>query len=157
MAYVTASGTTVGISTTSPASSVDTVGEFAALTYTTVGGVRTLGKFGDKANQVKFAIIGDGRVRTLAGAKDAGVLDFMCAFDALDVGQLAMIAAADSGTEYGFRIVTNDGAGANPDSEFYFRGVVLASELDVGENDSVLSISFNVTVNSQVYRDLSAA
>ena len=33
-------------------------------------------------------------------------------------------------------------------SEFYFTGLVLASELDVGENDSVLSMAFNVAVNS---------
>jgi hypothetical protein len=156
MAYVTASGTTIGISTTVHAAATDTLAEYQALTYTSVGGVRTLGRFGDRANQVKFAVLGDGRMRTLAGARDAGVLDFVCAFDALDAGQLDMIAAADDGQSYDFKVVTNDGTSPNPDSEFYFTGLVLASELDVGENDSVLSMAFNVAVNSTVYRDLSA-
>ena len=154
MPYVTASGSTVGISTTVPASTVDTLAEISALTFTTVGVVRTLGRFGDRANQVKFAVIGDGRVRTLAGARDAGVLDFMVAFDALDPGQLDMIAAADDGEEYAFRVETPDGVSPAPNSLFFFKGIVMASELDVGENDSVLSMTFNVAVNTTVWRDL---
>lgn len=157
MAYVTASGTTIGISTTVPASTVDTLAEFQALSYTTVGGVMTLGSFGDVANLVTFATIGDGRMRKLAGARDAGTLTFQVAFEGLDAGQLDMIAANDDGQQYAFKVVTNDGQSPNPDSEWYFLGIVTSASLDVGTNDSVLSMTFNVAVNSTVYRDITAA
>lgn len=155
MAYVTASGTTIAISTTSPASSVDTLTELQALSFTNVNGVITLGTFGDVANLVSFAVLGDGRVRKLAGARDAGTLEFQVAFDALDTGQAAMLAANDDGLEYAFKIVTNDGTTGYTDSEFYFRGLVTSAALNVGSNDSVLSMNFNVTVNSTVFRSLS--
>ena len=156
MAYVTASGTTIGISTTVPASTVDTLSEYAALTYTTVAGVMTLGSFGDVANLVTFATIGDGRMRKLAGARDAGTLTFQVAFEGLDTGQLAMIDANDDGQQYAFKVVTNDGQSPNADSEWYFSGLVTSASLDVGTNDSVLAMTFNVAVNTTVYRDITA-
>ena len=148
MAYVTVRGTTFGISTTVPASTVDTAGEFAALTYTTVGGVRTLGEFGDESQLVKFEVIGDGRTRQLAGSKDAGVLECLCAFDDTDAGQLAMVAAFDAGNEYAFRVEADNGTISN--SIWYFIGPVTAKRVVAGENNSVLSIRFNVAVNSAV-------
>lgn len=148
MAYVTVRGTTFSISTTVPASTVDTTGEYAALSWTAVGGIRTLGEFGDESQLVKFEVIGDGRTRQLAGSKDAGVIECMCAFDSLDTGQLAMIAAFDSGNEYAFRVVPNDGV--TTDSIFYFKGPVTSKRVIAGENNSVLSIRFNVAVNSEV-------
>jgi Phage tail tube protein, TTP len=148
LAYVTVRGTTFGISTTVPASTVDTAGEFAALTYTTVGGMRTLGEFGDESQLVKFEVIGDGRTRQLAGSKDAGVLECLCAYDAADAGQLAMIAAFDAGNEYAFKVSPNDGA--STDSIWYFIGPVTSKRVVAGENNSVLSIRFNVAVNSAV-------
>jgi hypothetical protein len=156
-AYVTSSGTTVAISTTPPASSVDSLAEISALTYEIVTGVMTLGTFGDVRNLVTFSIIGDGRVRKLRGAADAGTLTFQVAFDSEDAGQLAMIAASDGGDEFAFQVITNDGQPPNPNSEWYFRGLVTSSQLNVENNDSVLSMTFNVAVNSQVWRDLSAA
>lgn len=148
MAYVTVRGTSFRISTTVPAATVDTTAEYAALTYTNVGGLRTLGEFGDESQLVKFEIIGDGRTRTLAGSKDGGVLECLCAFDLTDAGQLAMIAAFDANNEYAFRIEPDDGVTTN--SVFYFKGPVTAKRIVAGENNSVLSIRFNVSVNSDV-------
>ena len=148
LAYVTVRGTTFAISTTVPATTVDTTGEYAALSYTAVGGVRTLGEFGDESQLVKFEVIGDGRTRQLAGSKDAGVIECLCAYDIADTGQLAMIAAFDAGNEYAFRVTPNDGV--ITDSVFYFKGPVTAKRIVAGENNSVLSIRFNVAVNSEV-------
>ena len=152
MAYVTVRGTVFGISTTVPAASVDTIAEFEALSYTTVGGLRTLGEFGDESQLVKFEVIGDGRTRQLAGSKDAGVLECMCAFDYADAGQLAMIAAFDSGNEYAFKVEPDNGVSSN--SIFYFKGPVTSKRVVAGENNSVLSIRFNVAVNSAVLHDV---
>ena len=149
MAYVTVRGTTFGISTVVAASTVDTSGEYAALTYTTVGGVRTLGEFGDESQLVKFEVIGDGRTRQLAGSKDAGVIECLCAFDITDAGQLAMVAAFDSGGEYAFKVKPDDIA-SGTDTVWYFRGPVTSKRIVAGENNSVLSIRFNVAVNSEV-------
>ena len=148
MAYVTVRGSTFGISTTVPASTVDTAGEYAALTYTSVGGLRTLGEFGDESQLVRFEVIGDGRTRQLAGSKDAGVLECLCAFDDTDAGQLAMVAAFDAGNEYAFKVEADNGVTTN--SIWYFKGPVTAKRVVAGENNSVLSIRFNVAVNSEV-------
>lgn len=156
MPYVTSSGTKFGISSTVPPASADTLTELAALTYTDVDGIMNLGSFGDERNLVDFAVLGDGRVRKLAGAADAGTLEIECAFDALSAGQTAMRAAYDDGQEYAFKVETRDGVSPNPNSMFYFRGPVTSKQLTVEENDSVLSQTFVVAVNSAVFDDLSA-
>lgn len=157
MPYVTSSGTKFQISTTVPAATIDSLTELAALTYTDVDGIQTLGTFGDTRNLVNFAVLGDGRQRKLAGAADAGTLNIECAFDALSAGQTAMRAAYDSGQEYAFKVETRDGVSPNPNSMFYFRGPVTSKALNVNNNDSVLAQTFVVAVNSQVFDDLSAA
>jgi hypothetical protein len=157
MPYVTSSGTKFQISTTVPASTADTLAELSALTYTDVDGIMTLGEFGDTRNLVDFSVLGDGRVRKLAGAADAGTLEIECAFDSLSAGQTAMRSAYDSGQEYAFKVETRDGVTPNPNSMFFFRGPVTSKAVTVNDNDSVLSQKFVVAVNSAVFDDLSAA
>lgn len=157
MPYVTSSGTKFQISTTVPTAATDSLTELAALTYTDVDGIMNLGTFGDTRNLVDFAVLGDGRVRKLAGAADAGTLEIECAFDALSAGQTAMREAYDDGQEYAFKVETRDGVTPNPNSMFYFKGPVTSKAINVNENDSVLSQTFVVAVNTTVFDDLSAA
>jgi hypothetical protein len=155
--YVTSSGTKFSISSTPAPATADTLSEIAALTFTEVGGIMTLGTFGDTRNLVNFAVLGDGRTRKLAGAADAGTLNVECAFDALDPGQIAMRAAYDAGDEFAFKVEPQDGQAPNPNSMFYFKGPVTSKAVNVNNNDSVLSQTFVVAVNTTVFDDLSAA
>jgi hypothetical protein len=157
MPYITSSGTKFSISTTVPTAATDTLAELAALTFTEVNGIRTLGDFGDERNLVTFSVLGDGRTRKLAGAADAGTLNIQCAFDALDTGQIAMRAGYDSGEEYAFKVEFTDGVSPNPNSFFYFKGPITSKRNNVGGNDDVNSQTFIVAVNTTVFDDLSAA
>jgi hypothetical protein len=145
----TANGTTISISTTTAASTVDTATEFAAKTYSAIGLVEDIGEYGDQANDVTFAAIGDGRVRRSKGARDAGVLQVVCAYDPADTGQLQAItaeAANGANANYAFKIVHQDAG----NMVHYFRGIVMSKRLRVGTNDNVVRQVFNIAVNSPV-------
>lgn len=155
---VTTSGTRVFISTIAVTNATDTLAEFAALTWTEIGLIETIGDFGDEASTVNFSAIGDGRVRKSKGARDAGTMALTCAFDAADVGQNALDAAEQTNSNYAFRVVFNDGPTASySDTIVYFRGLVLSKRLSPGGNDTILKRTFNVAVNSQLYFNLSTS
>lgn len=148
---ITASGTRFYIGP-SVASTVDTTGEFSALSYTEVGLIETLGEVGDESNAVTFAAIGDGRVRKAKGARDAGTMAITVGHDPSDAGQLAMIAAEATNNNYAFKMVLPDGpTTSSTDTVVYFRGLVMSKRLNVGENDNVVRRTFNVGVNSELY------
>ena len=155
---ITASGTTVGISTgavTSAAS--DTLAEFQALTYTDIGLVESLGEFGDDASIVTFAAIGDGRVRKSKGARDAGTMTITCAHDPHDAGQIAVEVAEATNNKYAFRIVLPDApTDSYTDSRIYFRALVASKRKNIGNNDNVVRNTYNCAIDSQLYTAPSA-
>ena len=69
----TATGTKIFIGP-SVTNTTDTAAEFAALSWTEIGLVESIGEFGDQASMVTGAVIGDGRMRKARGARDAGEL-----------------------------------------------------------------------------------
>ncbi len=131
---------------------VDTVGEYAALTpWTEVGLVSTLGEYGDESSEVTFAVLGDGRIRKAKGARNAGTLAITVAHAADDTGQQAMVAAEATYSNYAFKIVLPNRLNATGTDEIqYFRGLVMSKRLNVGSNDSVVTDTYNVGVNSEV-------
>lgn len=153
---VTASGTRFLIGPT-PAASVDTLAEFAALSYVEVGLIETLGEVGDEANAVTGAALGDGRVRKAKGARDAGTMPVTVFHDPADAGQLAMIDAEASNNNYAFKIILPDGpTTSSTDTIQYFKGLVMSKRLNIGENDNIIRRTFNVGVNSQMYESPAA-
>ncbi|PJI56008.1 iron ABC transporter substrate-binding protein [Methylobacterium radiotolerans] len=129
----------------------DTVAEFAALTYTEIGLVESLGEFGDQSSAVNFASLGDGRQRKAKGVRDAGDLTITCAHDVTDAGQVAMVAAEATNLKYAFKVVlpdeqTEGGAGTT----LYFRGLVMSKRLNVGSADNVIRQTFNVGIDSAI-------
>jgi hypothetical protein len=149
MAVKTGSGTKLYISTTVPASTVDTAAEWAALTWTKVGYLTSLGDFGDESSQVDFVDMETSRVLKLAGPADAGTLAATCGWDPLDAGQVAMISAQEDGFEYGFKIELNDAASEDyTNTIVYFRGVVLAQRIANADPRGVRTVTFNVPINN---------
>ena len=105
----TTSGTKFYISTAAAASTVDTLAEYEALTWTEVGEIEDLGNVGDVSTEVTGAAIGDGRIRKAKGARNAGTMNVIC-FDTvpLDAGQLAVIDAEATNDNYAFKIELPD-------------------------------------------------
>lgn len=151
--YRTSSGTKFFISTTVPPAATDTITELEALTYTEVTGITNLGDYGDEANLVDLEVLGDGRVRHLMGARDAGTMNITVAHDKYDAGQKAMRLAMNAGQEYAFKIELLDGIDPDPGTKQYFIGPVTNQRQTVGDNGSVLGRTFDVSNNSGMFED----
>lgn len=148
---VTASGTRFYIGA-AVLSDVDTVAEFEAESgWVEVGLIESLGEFGDQANEVTFAAIGDSRVRRAKGARDAGQIAVTCAHDPLDAGQAALEAAEGTNDNYAFKVVLPDGPAGYSDTIQYFRGLVSSKRKNVGSNDNVIRNTYNIGINSEIF------
>jgi hypothetical protein len=159
MAVVTASGSKLYIGASVTKSAADTLAEFSAMSsWTEIGEVQNLGQIGDSANIVNFVSLSDGRVRKLKGARDAGTLALVCGRDPLDAGQVACVAAEATASEYAFKLVANDkpNASGTPTTHF-FRGIVTSKQESYGAADDVVTVTFNVQVNSELFSDLAEA
>jgi len=129
----------------------DTAAEFAALTWTEIGLVESIGEYGDESSAVTFNAIGDGRTRKAKGSRDAGTLAITCAHDATDVGQVAVVAAEATYNNFAFKVALPNRLNATGADEIdYFRGLVMSKRLNVGGNDNVVRINFSVGINSPI-------
>jgi len=149
----TTSGTKFYISTTAAASTVDDVAGYEALTWTEVEEIEDLGNIGDVSSEVTGAAIGDGRVRKAKGARNAGTMNVIC-FDTqpLDAGQVALIAAEKTYSNYGFKIELPPPATGTAEIQ-YFRGLVMSNETRFGTNDNIRRRAYNIGVNSEITID----
>lgn len=146
----TATGTKIYIGP-SVTNATDIASEYAALTWKEIGLVETVGEFGDESSSVTFAAVGDGRQRKAKGARDAGTLTITCAHAADDEGQQAIIAAEATYNNYAFKVVLPNRLNATGTDEInYFRGLVMSKRKNVGGNDNVVRVTFNVGVNSEI-------
>jgi hypothetical protein len=146
----TATGAKIFIGPQTP-TSTDTVSEFAALTYTEIGLVESLGEYGDESSAVNFASLSDGRQRKAKGIRDAGNLALTCAHDTTDAGQQALVAAEATPLKYAFKVVLPDeltvgGTGTTQ----YFRGLVMSKRLNVGSADNVIRQTFSIGIDSAI-------
>lgn len=124
---------------------------YAALTWTEVGLVETVGEFGDESAAVNFAALGDGRVRKAKGARDAGALAITVARDRSDVGQVALEAAEAGYSNFVFKIVLPNRLNATGTDEVqYFKGLVMSKRTNVGGNDNVVRNTYNIGINSAI-------
>jgi hypothetical protein len=157
MAVVTASGTQVFIGAAVQQIEADTLIEFQAMSNWTLNGeVESVGEFGDQANDVTFASLGDARVRHAKGARDAGTMALVCGHDPTDVGQIAVDAAEQTKSNFAWRVILPDApTGTFQNTVYYFRGLVASRRKNIGSNDNIVRVNFNVLVNSEIFTDLS--
>ncbi|KTF70695.1 hypothetical protein ACNFJ7_02225 [Sphingomonas sp. HT-1] len=109
MSSQTAAGTKLAISAEQPASENAT--GYAALTFTTVGGVEQLGAFGASFAKVEFQPL-DGAKEKYKGSRDNGALTVPLKLDSEDAGQALMQTAAEDPSQdlYSVKVTYSDGA-----------------------------------------------
>jgi hypothetical protein len=135
------------IGTTAPATSV---GDFDADTYTAVKGIEDLGEFGDEAEEIKFSTIEDARVRKLKGVRDAGKMDLVVGFDALDPGQVKLRQALASDLAFNFHITLNDAPTTNgTPTEYFFKGKVMSARTMAGKVNDVVRQKVSISIDSE--------
>ncbi len=139
-----------------PVTAAATVSAYAALTWVEIGGVESIGEFGDTASQITFTGLGDNRVQKLKGAYDAGDLTVAAAWGPLDAGQIAARAAAATKFAYAIKVTFEDSADANDtDSVFYFHARVMSAKKSVGGANNVMMENYNIAISTAIYASLS--
>lgn len=124
---------------------------YAALSYTEITMIETIGEYGDESSIINFAVLGDGRMRKAKGARDAGTLPLTTAHIANDAGQLALVAAEATYNNYPFKVLLpNRLTSGGTDEVNYFIGLVTSKRKNIGGNDNVVRVTFNVAVNSKI-------
>ncbi|WBQ15039.1 hypothetical protein [Sphingobium yanoikuyae] len=145
MASTTAAGTKIAISAAAPATE-DAAG-YAALTYTTIGGVEQIGAFGASTNKVEFQPL-DGAKEKHKGSTDYGSLQPSMALDNNDAGQTLLRTAAepDNNALYSFKITYPTG------EKRYSQGRVFGFPENVGNADSVIMANPTIEFSKKVIK-----
>lgn len=153
MAIGTSEGSTVFIG---PVTKATTQSALAALSFTEIGDVESIGEFGPQAQDVSFTPLKGPSVQHLKGAIDNGMLPIVYAHNPLDPGQIALSAAAATKYEYAIKIVLNDEADDNDTpTTFYGRGPVFGKRTNVGGANDVRKRTSNFGLN--VFEEVTGA
>jgi hypothetical protein len=121
---------------------------YALDTWVEVGGVESIGSFGDSSAEVTFVGLGDARVQKLKGARDAGNLSVTMAFIGGDAGQEDLVDAEADNTSsnYNFKVTYSDG------EVRYFSGQVASVVEEVSGANSVLMLTSEIRINTTVFK-----
>jgi len=138
----TSAGTTIGISSTLPAT-YDASG-YGALSYNAVGEVTDLGEFGREYALVTHNPLGARRTVKRKGSYNDGQVAMTVARVPSDTGQADIITALDSDDPVAFEIVLQDG------TTLYFAGVVMSYTTNVGSVDQITSASVMIEITTDI-------
>lgn len=143
MGIQTGANVAVSIGTTTV---MDDATEYAADSWQEIGGVESVGDFGDTSSEVTFNGLTDARVQKLKGSRDAGNLSITMAFLGGDAGQDALVAAEadDTSDNYNFKVEYSDG------EVRYFSGQVGSIVESVSGANSVLMLTSEVRINTAI-------
>lgn len=149
----TGAGTLVSITALNTPPATDDAAGYAALVYTELGCVESLGTFGATRNQTEFICLNDGQINRLGGATDQGQLEMTIAFDDTNPAFDILMDAVESGlTHYVKIVLPNKLAAAGNGSIFYFGGKVTSSAVNVAGADDVVTITATITINTKPVR-----
>lgn len=127
------------------------IAAFEALTWVEIKEVEDGGEFGDESADVTFQSLGDGRVRHLKGARDAGTIALVVGDDPLDPGQIAIRAAEKTKFNYNIKVEYEDAPSElYTNSVDYFRGLVMSARKNVGTGDNVLRRNFSIGISTPI-------
>lgn len=134
--------------------------DFAGQTWVEISKWTQMGGIGDAASLITSDIISEARTKKAKGTRNAGSMQNVFNIDALDPGQIALIAAEKTNDNYAFRIVMNDApvVGADPTpSERMFIGLVMSQSETGGGANTVQGLNATIEINSNIVRVAAAA
>jgi hypothetical protein len=124
-----------------------------ALTYTQIGYVENLGSFGDAAQVVTANPIDHQRDIKLKGTRNAGNMALVTDIKEDDAGQLALVAAAATSSNYAFKVVfPNMPSGGTSGGKRYFIGMVMSDPEELAGANSVGKGNYSIEINSNIVR-----
>lgn len=145
MPSTTAAGSKLAISAGTPAT--DNAAGYAALTYTNVKGIESIGTFGSTFEVVNFQPL-DGPLEKHKGPANNGSLNPRYAIDTTDAGQTLLRTAGDDASSklYAFQITLPDGA------KRQFGGRVFGNPENVEGAASILTGSPAIEISTPIYK-----
>ena len=135
-----------------PTQSEDFVEEdFAGQAFEEIDGWETMGVIGDAAQIITTQLINRGRDVKQKGTRNAGSMQNNFAVISDDAGQLALIAAEKTPSNYAFKIEFNDAPGGpGAGTVGYFVGLVTSAQRAGGGANTVMMINSTVEINSNI-------
>jgi hypothetical protein len=150
MSSTTAAGSKLAISAGVP--TAQTSAAYKILTYTTIGGIESIGGFGASTEVVTFQPL-DGPTEKYKGPTNYGQLSPTMKVDDADAGQaLIQTAAAPTFLDLvAFRVTKPDG------SLRFFQGRVFGFPETIGAANSIITAAPAVEINTAVVKDVAPA
>ena len=142
MAVVTSAGSTLGISSSDPAT-YDAAG-YSALTFVEIGEITDLGEFGRQYNLVTHNPIASRGTQKFKGSYNEGTMSLTLALDTDDAGQVAVKAAVNSDANFSFKLTHSSG------DFYYFQAKVMSFRVSVSNVDAMTTatVELELTTNS---------
>jgi hypothetical protein len=137
----TYAGLTIAVSAGVPAT-YDAAG-FAALTYTDIGEVLSVGQIGREFTDVTYNTLKERGTLHLKGSFDFGTNEVQIGIDDDDAGQVLLVAAEASDDPYAFKFTFKDG------SVKYFQSLVFSFAEQGGDSDTVRIANVNLSIDRQ--------
>jgi len=142
----TSAGTTIGITSTAPATYDDNSTDgLPTLTYTEIGEVSDLGEFGREYNEVTFNPLGDRRTVKRKGSYNDGSVSMTVARVPGDAGQSILQTALDDDSSYYFDVELQDG------THLYFAAQVMSYTTNVGSVDQITTASVTLGITNDIF------
>jgi len=133
------------------------VSDFSGETWVEITGIESMGSLGDTANTTVLQFAGPVRDLTLKGTRSAGSMELVAAIDYADAGQIALIAAEKSNSNFAFKVELNDAPSGGTPSERYFVGLVTSAVETFDGANSVMKMNTSIAIQSNVVRVAAAA
>lgn len=145
-----ASGTKVYIGAAVTSEPADAAA-YAALSWTEIGDVESLGDYGDESSTLSATTLQDERAFKVKGPRDAGTIPITVLDRPDDAGQLALIAAEGTKFNYPFKVVPpNRLTVSGTDQVEYFIGLVMSKRRGGLNAQNIATRVFNVAINSKI-------
>lgn len=126
--------------------------DFTSQSWKEIDGWETMGEIGDAAEIITTQIINRNRDIKMKGTRSAGSMDNRFAIMPTDAGQIALIAAEKSTSNYAFKIEFDDQITPTTGTKttLYFVGLVTSAREVGGGANTVRMLQGTVEINSNI-------
>lgn len=126
--------------------------DFTSQTWVLINGWQQMGAFGDTSQIITSSLIGEGRDKKLKGTRNGGQMSNVFSIIPTDPGQIALIAAEKSQSNFAFKVELNDKpTGTDPTaSQRLFIALVNTAQETGGEANTVRNLNATLEINSNI-------
>lgn len=126
--------------------------DFSAVTWVEIGGTTDLGTIGDKSNLITSDRIAVARTKKAKGTRNSGTMTIVAGLDYADAGQIAVLAAEKTQSNYAIKVEFDDApTDGTPSTRMFIALVTGAEDGYAGANDEK-KLTISLELNSNIVR-----